>query len=330
MGPRRESQNVSADVRDGVATLSDMNTLPPTTTLKSNFRRVTRGIARGVVAAFASITLLACAAEQPEIGQADQDVLALDLIHFVAGAAKIVCSADREAARQAFFANPSNCPKAGQMSHFIDAARDVDGVPLFTSVQDFEIRRDDLDPKDVALAFRGDWLTWWKGGTAKKGSTGWYDDGTFGIEIRPLGIPLVSIAMEVPEPVENPEHPELESPELDALHGEELAWDWGLSIPMSGNAFVGTMHILARATEGGVHVREMWRHTEPVAPLVMKYTPVKPFLKPGDDETEARLRLSAFLHLAATQGCAVPRGTGYPGLIDAFESGQLPAMAAQE
>ncbi len=263
-----------------------------------------------------------------QAGKADGS-FALDTWKFLTGSAGIVLSGDRAAATEQFFDDPQQCPNAGQMSHFIDLADRVDGVPLFTSVQDFVIEREDVSPEEVVQVFREDWLPWWDGGTTAPGSVGMLDNGDFGIEIRPLGVSAVSIKMAVHEPQPNPTHPPLENPKRDKhWNGVEKEWDWGVEIDMSrGNAFEGTMYILARKLEdgSGVHVREMWYRTEPVAPLVMKYLPIRLFIGWGEDPVKARLHLSAFLHLAATQGCAVPKGTGYPGLIKRFEAGELPA-----
>ncbi len=213
------------------------------------------------------------------------------------------------------------CPRPDQMDHFVDLAEEVDGVPRFTSVQDFTIRRADLSPTEVLEAFRDDWLVWWEGGTIRDNRLRFDQDDHLHLAIRPLGLSAVEIDMDIGLPLERPEHPALASPALDEQGGHEAAWDVGLEIGMSGNAFHGTMFVLARETDQGVAVREIWHHTEPVAPLVMDVLGRWPFHL----AVEQRLRVAAFLHIAATQGCAFPRGTGYPGLIEAFESGRLPA-----
>lgn len=72
------------------------------------------------------------------------------------------------------------------------------------------------------------------------------------------------------------------------------------------------MYILARRDENRrIHVREIWHQVVPVNDLVMSL----PF------SLERRIGMSAFLHIVALQGCLpVINRTGYPGLIDFFET----------
>lgn len=263
------------------------------------------------------------------------------LWEFLTGAAKIILVSDFDgdvaAATEAFFDNPEKCPYPEKFSHFIDLTEVIDGEPTFTSVQDFTINdpeKGKIDPMDVALTFRRDWLPsgggFWDGGTTAFGGLGHVGDGTYQTEIRPLGLSIVSISMSVKPPVENPSHPRLENPSRDSeWNGQNLAWQAGVEIDMGpsgatlgfGSAFVGTMYVLVRRLDddSGVHVREMWYHTKALSPVV-GHLPVDNFTDLDPDI--ARLNIAAFLHLSATQGCAVPRGTGYPGMIRRFESGE--------
>jgi hypothetical protein len=230
------------------------------------------------------------------------------------------------------------CPKHGVITHFVDHIEADPKRPWFTSVQDFTIDAD-IEPADVVFAFRDDWRRWWRFGTVEDGTLQSLPDGRFQIGIRPIGLPAVTIGMTVSEPAEIPEdrqrldqglleflsagadlEPALVDPEQDPHSG--AAWEWGVHIDMGRDpafadgrgqkSFQGTMYILARRAEGRIHVREIWHQVVPTNDLVMSL----PF------SLQRRIGTSAFLHIVALQGCVpVIRGTGYPGLIDFFESG---------
>lgn len=212
------------------------------------------------------------------------------------------------------------CVAPDRFEHFVDYAAFVDGTPYFTSVQDFEIRRTDIEPEDVLVQFHDDWLRWWENGGSNDRTTGTEGPGVWHQEIKPLGLPMVNIVMDVGD-IEDVEHPELRNPERDESGGYEKRWDAGLVIDMSpGNAFDGTMYVLARKTDTGIAVREIWHDTEPLSALVMKVVPVL-----FDLDEEQTLAIPPALHILATEGCVpVTPNTGYPGLIEKFESGEWP------
>ncbi len=212
------------------------------------------------------------------------------------------------------------CVSPDRFSHFVDYASFDGGVPSFTSVQDFEIRRPDLEPEQVLEAFQDDWMIWWENGGTNPDTTGPHGPGVWHQEIAPLGLPQVNIVMDVPE-IDVIDHPPLRNASLDVTGGYAEKWDAGLEIEMSpGNAFDGTMYVLARKTETGIAVREIWYETEPLSDLVMKVVP-RVF---GLSE-EQTLGIPPALHILATQGCVpITPNTGYPGLIEAFESGEFP------
>jgi hypothetical protein len=212
------------------------------------------------------------------------------------------------------------CAMPDRFVHFVDYAARENGRPSFTSVQDFEIRRTDIEAEDVLAQFKGDWLLWWDNGGTVDATTGAPGPGLWHQQIRPIGISAVDIVMDVHDH-DPPVHPKLRHPELDTLRGESLQWDVGLRIDMTpGNAFDGTMYVLARKTSRGIHVREIWYDTEPVSPLVMKVVPF--VFRLSDEET---LAIPPALHIMATEGCVpTAENSGYPGLIEKFEDGTLP------
>lgn len=212
------------------------------------------------------------------------------------------------------------CVAPDRFEHFVDYASFEGQTPRFTSVQDFEIRRTDIEPEQVLEAFQSDWMQWWDNGGTNPETTGPHGPGVWHQEIRPLGLPLVNIVMDVPE-IDVVDHPPLRHEDRDRSGGYAEDWDAGLVIDMSpGNAFDGTMVVLARKTDTGIAVREIWYDTEPLSDLVMKVVPVL------FDLNEAQtLAIPPALHILATEGCVpITPNTGYPGLIEAFESGRWP------
>jgi hypothetical protein len=213
------------------------------------------------------------------------------------------------------------CAMPDRFTHFVDYTARENGRPSFTSVQDFEIRRTDIAPQDVLAQFQDDWLLWWDNGGTDEDTVGADGPGLWHQSIRPIGLSAVDIVMDVHEHVP-PVHPRLRHPERDPIGGSSLRWEAGLRIDMSpGNAFDGTMYVLARRTARGIHVREVWHETEPLSPLVME---VVPFVFRLDDEQT--LAIPPALHIMATEGCVpTAENSGYPGLIERFEDGRLPA-----
>ncbi len=211
----------------------------------------------------------------------------------------------------------ANCVMPGRFEHFVDYAADVDGEPQFTSVQDFTIRNPKLTPEEVLAEFHDDWLIWWDNGGTDRDTVGADGPGVWHQEIRPLGISAVAIVMDVYETEAHPEHPKLRNEDRDLSEGFKQDWDAGIRIEMSpGNSFDGTMYVLARRTDEGIAVREIWHDTKPISPLVTKVVP-----KVFRLTREQALAIPPALHIISLQGCSpLPRGTGYPGLIERLEA----------
>lgn len=236
---------------------------------------------------------------------------------FLATKALWVLATDWVKANVGFETVEAQCVMPGRFTHFVDYAADVDGEPMFTSVQDFTIENPELAPENVLREFQSDWMRWWDNGGTDSGTVGAEGPGVWHQEIRPLGISAVAIVMDVQEIEDRPEHPKLRNPDRDESRGYEEAWDVGIRIDMSpGNSFDGTMYVLARQVEGGVAVREIWHDTKPISALVTKIVP-KVFRL---SRAEA-LAIPPALHIISLQGCSpFPRGTGYPGLIKRLEA----------
>ena len=241
-----------------------------------------------------------------------------------------------------------------RFSHFVDDTwreDDADETPKFTSVQDFYIERPDLEPQEVLDLFKQDWDPWWDSLGTDQETMGWAvdwedaldgheacdrepmpDDCQWHQEIGPIKLKAVNIFMSVDDaplldpsdPSKGVSHPPLRNEENDFTEGYKKHWDAGLKIRMGdeGNAFVGTMVVLARKNEelGRIEMREIWYETEPVSFLVMK---VVPFFIDMSDET--LLSIPPLLHLLATEGCVpgIAPNSGYTGLFQRLENGEL-------